>query len=374
MQGEPYSLSPTTLCAFSLQTPGGMTKTLNRLETDGLVRRRTDRDDRRALLVELSAKGLRSVGTLLEQTLRGYADAFQALDSSHLKDRIRALRATLTTLERATGTEPTDVWVNIDRDGNAAGLIGQRLGGDDSKCRLHRHEMSDEYIPLVCRRLIGKTILTEIGSGGMPTTRQIACGAAAIAALGLLSGQHLYTRTAKAGVSDATPNTVEAKDKRGFVVTYFETARSFTLGKQNEECPDGYTPGLQEAVFAALPPGRLKDHLAGSRPDRISYAIRSTDPKMCQQPTAYQMPPVKEVQSKTAYGANLDGGGDRGRSGNGNQLRPPQIPHAGGRAGRQPVLSRLRLRPCLQFERSLQPAAGGYPRFQPKGRRDDDPG
>jgi DNA-binding MarR family transcriptional regulator len=114
LQGEPYSLSPTTLCAFSLQTPGGMTKTLNRLETDGLVRRRTDRGDRRALLVELSAKGLRSVGTLLEQTLRGYADAFQALDSSHLKDRIRALRATLTTLERATGTEPTDVWVNID--------------------------------------------------------------------------------------------------------------------------------------------------------------------------------------------------------------------------------------------------------------------
>jgi len=120
LQGEPYSLSPTTLCAFSLQTPGGMTKTLNRLEADGLIRRRTDRGDRRALLVELTAKGLKSVGTLLEQTLRGYADAFQALDPGQLKDRIRALRATLTTLENATGTEPTDVWVNIDRDGSAA--------------------------------------------------------------------------------------------------------------------------------------------------------------------------------------------------------------------------------------------------------------
>jgi len=115
LQGEPYSLSPTTLCAFSLQTPGGMTKTLNRLEGDSLIRRRTDRGDRRALLVELTAKGLKSVGTLLDQTLRGYADAFQSHDAAALKDLIRALRSTLTTLESATGTEPTDVWVNIDR-------------------------------------------------------------------------------------------------------------------------------------------------------------------------------------------------------------------------------------------------------------------
>src|ERR1700679_1761106 len=40
LQGEPYSLSPTTLCAFSMQTPGGMTKTLIRLEADALIRRR----------------------------------------------------------------------------------------------------------------------------------------------------------------------------------------------------------------------------------------------------------------------------------------------------------------------------------------------
>jgi DNA-binding MarR family transcriptional regulator len=91
-----------------------MTKTLNRLEDDGLIRRRTDRGDRRALLVELTAKGLKSVGALLDQTLKGYAEAF-TLDSGALKDLIRALRATLTTLENATGTEPTDVWVNIDR-------------------------------------------------------------------------------------------------------------------------------------------------------------------------------------------------------------------------------------------------------------------
>ena len=120
LQGEPYSLSPTTLCAFSLQTPGGMTKTLNRLEADALIRRRTDRGDRRALLVELTAKGLKSVGALLDQTLRGYADAFRSRDAVELKGLITSLRSTLTTLEGATGTEPTDVWVNIDRAGGVS--------------------------------------------------------------------------------------------------------------------------------------------------------------------------------------------------------------------------------------------------------------
>ena len=65
LQGEPYSLSPTTACVpFHCQTPGGMTKTLNRLEADGLIRRRTDRGrPPRRFLVELTAKGLKSVGT-----------------------------------------------------------------------------------------------------------------------------------------------------------------------------------------------------------------------------------------------------------------------------------------------------------------------
>ena len=97
-----------------------MTKTLNRLEADSLIRRRIDRGDRRALLVELTAKGLKSVGTLLDQTLRGYADAFQSLGAAELEDLIRSLRTTLTTLEGATGTEPTDVWVNIDRAGGVS--------------------------------------------------------------------------------------------------------------------------------------------------------------------------------------------------------------------------------------------------------------
>ncbi|HLG87002.1 MAG TPA: MarR family winged helix-turn-helix transcriptional regulator [Alphaproteobacteria bacterium] len=117
LQGEPYSLSPTTLCEFSMQTPGGMTKTLNRLEKDSLIRRRTDRNDRRALLVELTAKGLKSTRALLGQTVDGYAKAFGSLSPTELKEVAQALRSILTILEKATGTEPTDMWVSVDRVG-----------------------------------------------------------------------------------------------------------------------------------------------------------------------------------------------------------------------------------------------------------------
>jgi len=128
LQGEPYSLSPTTLCAFSLQTPGGMTKTLNRLEGDSLIRRRTDRGDRRALLVELTAKGLKSVGTLLDQTLRGYADAFQSHDAAAIAQ---------------TSYRPNSRVRHFD-------------GAEhDSQCRFRRHLPSANQIFLVSRDLFG---------------------------------------------------------------------------------------------------------------------------------------------------------------------------------------------------------------------------
>ncbi len=117
LQGEPYSLSPTTLCAFSMQTPGGMTKTLIRLEADALIRRRMDRNDRRALLVELTAKGQRATRALLDHTLGGYAKAFQGIATQERHQLVAVLRRALTALETATGTEPTEMWVNAERAG-----------------------------------------------------------------------------------------------------------------------------------------------------------------------------------------------------------------------------------------------------------------
>jgi len=79
----------------------------------------------------------------------------------------------------------------------------------------------------------------------MSSKAQIAGGTAAVAMLGLIGGLYLTGVHAKASAPADAPHTVQPKGTRGFVVTYFQTAHSFTLGKQDEECPDGFTPGLQ---------------------------------------------------------------------------------------------------------------------------------
>ena len=141
----------------------------------------------------------------------------------------------------------------------------------------------------------------------MLSMRRITYAAVGVAALGLAGGLHVTGLDAGASTPTEAPHTVQPKDTRGFVVTYFQTAHSFGLAKQDEECPEGFTPGLPEVLIASLPPGRLKDHLVKSQPDRISWAIRSADPRSCLDPTDFQAPPAKEVQSKVAYGINLDG-------------------------------------------------------------------
>jgi DNA-binding MarR family transcriptional regulator len=51
--------APTAICDVLGRTTGGMTLTLDRLEAAGWVRRKVDRTDRRRVVVELTATGLR---------------------------------------------------------------------------------------------------------------------------------------------------------------------------------------------------------------------------------------------------------------------------------------------------------------------------
>ena len=60
LSGEPYRMSPTELAEIVLRSSGGMTQILDRLESAGLVGRAADPSDRRKVLVELSAAGLRT--------------------------------------------------------------------------------------------------------------------------------------------------------------------------------------------------------------------------------------------------------------------------------------------------------------------------
>ncbi|HXY91258.1 MAG TPA: MarR family transcriptional regulator, partial [Acidimicrobiia bacterium] len=60
LAGPPHRMSPTALAEIVLRSSGGMTQILDRLERGGLVARAPDPDDRRKVVVQLSAVGLRT--------------------------------------------------------------------------------------------------------------------------------------------------------------------------------------------------------------------------------------------------------------------------------------------------------------------------
>lgn len=57
-QGPPFQLTPTDLRKVTLLTSGAMTTRLDRLEGAGLVRRRSDTQDRRSIQVALTEAGI----------------------------------------------------------------------------------------------------------------------------------------------------------------------------------------------------------------------------------------------------------------------------------------------------------------------------
>jgi DNA-binding MarR family transcriptional regulator len=68
-QGPPYELSPGALLRATMVTSGTMTNRLDRLEQAGLVRRRPDPQDKRGVLVTLTAAGQSRVDATLADLL-----------------------------------------------------------------------------------------------------------------------------------------------------------------------------------------------------------------------------------------------------------------------------------------------------------------
>lgn len=92
-QGGSYELSPSALAREALVSTSGMTKRLDRLERRGLLRRRPDPDDRRAVLVALSDDGV----ALARQAVPQQADAMRAaladLSDTDVAELCRLLRS-----------------------------------------------------------------------------------------------------------------------------------------------------------------------------------------------------------------------------------------------------------------------------------------
>lgn len=90
--GEPHELRPTELSRTLMLSPAGISNRLDRLEKAGLVERRLAPDDRRSLLVRLSAAGRATV----DEAVTGHVAREEAL----LSGLSAAERAKLDTLLR----------------------------------------------------------------------------------------------------------------------------------------------------------------------------------------------------------------------------------------------------------------------------------
>ncbi|MCU1396672.1 MAG: MarR family transcriptional regulator [Ilumatobacteraceae bacterium] len=97
------ALSPTRLQTLVIQSPGGLTKTLRRLEDARYVRRRADAKDRRSLLVELTATGRRAAMRATRLVHAHYAQVLEGIDPGERQLLTVLLRRIIDGLEVQSG-------------------------------------------------------------------------------------------------------------------------------------------------------------------------------------------------------------------------------------------------------------------------------
>jgi DNA-binding MarR family transcriptional regulator len=94
--GSPYQLSPGRLLRETMVTSGTMTNRVDRLSTKGLVSRMPDPDDRRGVLVRLTAEGRFRVDAALEGLLtqeRVLLDGLSGAERESLAAMLRSIVA-----------------------------------------------------------------------------------------------------------------------------------------------------------------------------------------------------------------------------------------------------------------------------------------
>jgi DNA-binding MarR family transcriptional regulator len=101
MNGPPFRLSPTTLSRYSAQSPSGMTHTVKRLTSAGLVHRVGLESDGRAKHVELTEEGERIVAQCATDLAAAVRDTFASdgVDTAALAASLRQVATILTMRE-----------------------------------------------------------------------------------------------------------------------------------------------------------------------------------------------------------------------------------------------------------------------------------
>jgi DNA-binding MarR family transcriptional regulator len=89
--GPPYMVTPSKLAQALVLTPGGVSQRLDRLEQEGLVRRTIDRDDRRVIWVQLTARGVKRLDDLMVEYMAHEEAMLAALSDADRKTLARLL-------------------------------------------------------------------------------------------------------------------------------------------------------------------------------------------------------------------------------------------------------------------------------------------
>jgi DNA-binding MarR family transcriptional regulator len=100
--GPPYRMSPTRLNQVLALSSGGITKTIDRLESAGLVKRAADPSDGRGVLVVLSARGRKMAARIFDTGLRKYSETIDRLSRTERRWLVASLSTLLDAFEEAS--------------------------------------------------------------------------------------------------------------------------------------------------------------------------------------------------------------------------------------------------------------------------------
>ncbi|CUJ56831.1 MarR family winged helix-turn-helix transcriptional regulator [Achromobacter dolens] len=100
--GAPYAMNPQKLVAALLLTSGAMTNRLDRLEQAGLLARTPNPDDRRGVIVALTAEGLRVIKQVLKDYLRELESLLAPLNATERRQMAGLLKKLLIPHDRET--------------------------------------------------------------------------------------------------------------------------------------------------------------------------------------------------------------------------------------------------------------------------------
>ena len=101
MAGAPYAMSPSKLNEWVGLSSGGITKTVDRLESAGFVKRMPDPNDGRGVLVELTARGRKMASRIFDAGLRKYSETLERLSRAERRRLVVSLRTLLDAFEGA---------------------------------------------------------------------------------------------------------------------------------------------------------------------------------------------------------------------------------------------------------------------------------